>query len=87
MADEAAEKIAFARLRREAAGVSAGDWLFSDEEVREEIHERGMRALVEAAGWDLAKWEALAEYSKERSDVLLSGAEQLGIETGWGGWS
>jgi hypothetical protein len=60
--------------------------VFSDEEVRGEIHERGTRVLVQAAGCDFTEWEALAEDSKDRSDVLLSGAEKLNIETEWGGW-
>lgn len=85
MADDANGRVSLARLMREAAGVSAADWVFSDGEVREEIHERGTRALVEAAGWSLADWEAL--HSKERSGVLLSGAEKLGIETDWRGWA
>ena len=86
MADEANDKVLLARMMREAAGVSAADWIFSDGEVRGEIHDRGARALVHAAGWDLAEWEALAEHSKARSDILLSGAEKLGIDTEWKGW-
>lgn len=86
MADESAERIHLARLMREAAGVNAADWVFSDGEVREEIHDRGTRALVAAAGWDFPEWEALAEHSKERSDVLLRGAAKLDIATDWGGW-
>jgi hypothetical protein len=80
------ERLNLARLMREAAGVSAADWVFSDGEVRGEIHDRGTRVLVQAAGWDFAEWEGLAENSKARSDILLSGAEKLGIETDWRGW-
>lgn len=86
MAEDATERVRLARLMREAAGVSAANWVFSDEEVRGEIHDRGTRALVHAADWDLTEWEALAENSKARSDVLLRGAEKLGIATEWGGW-
>jgi hypothetical protein len=86
MADAATERVRLARLMREAAGVSAADWVFSDGEVRGEIHDRGTRALVAAAGRDLAEWEALAENSKARSDILLSGAAKLGIDTEWEGW-
>jgi hypothetical protein len=86
MADDADGRIHLARLMREAAGVSAADWVFSDGEVREEIHDRGTRVLVHAAGWEFPEWEALAEHSKARSDVLLSGAAKLDIETEWKGW-
>lgn len=86
MADAAVERVRLARLMREAAGVSAADWVFSDEEVRGEIHERGTRVLVQAAGCDFTEWEALPENSKARSDILLSGAEKLFIATEWEGW-
>lgn len=86
MADDVTERVLHARLLREAAGVSTADWIFSDEEVRGEIHDRGTRVLVQAADWDVTEWESLAEKSKARSDVLLSGAEKLGIATEWKGW-
>lgn len=84
--DDASGRVSLARLMREAASVSAVNWVFSDGEVRGEIHDRGARALVEAAGWSLAEWEGLPGHSKARSDVLLSGAEKLGIFTDWAGW-
>ena len=80
------ERVLYTRLLREAAGVSASDWIFSDAEVRGEIHDRGERALVAAADWDYTEWEALPAESKARSDVLLAGAAKLNLVTSWEGW-
>lgn len=87
MADEATGRIQLAALLREAAGVSSADWVMSDAEVRQEIHERGARELVEAAGHDMAAWEELPPLSPKRSAVLLRGARVLGIATEWEGWA
>jgi hypothetical protein len=79
-------KAAYARLLREAAGVSVADWVMSEQQRREVIHDQGRAALVHAAGWDVAAYSDLPKVSKARSDVLLRGAEVLDIATDWKGW-
>lgn len=79
-------KVAYGRLLREAAGVSVGDWVMSEEERREAVHDQGRAALVRAAGLAMAEYAAMPPGSAARSGVLLRGAEALGIETLWEGW-
>jgi hypothetical protein len=79
-------KVAYARLLRRAAGVSVGDWVMSEEQRREVIHDQGRAALVHAAGWDMSAYTELPPCSGARSAVLLAGAGKLGIETEWQGW-
>jgi hypothetical protein len=79
--------IAYARLLREAAEVSAGNWVFADAAGRRAIHALGRVALVKAADLSLVAYMALPEFSRERSDVLLKGAAVLGVATDWRGWT
>jgi hypothetical protein len=87
--DEAVtSRVKVAVLLRQAAGVTADDWAMeSDQGRREAVHAEGLRRLVGAAGWNLDDWIALDEFTRDRSDVLLAGARQLGISTDWKGWT
>lgn len=80
------ERVEYGVLLREASGKTAGDWIFSEEPGRRQIHQNGLMRLIWAAGLSLAQYHALRECSKDRSDVLLRGAEKLGIATVWHGW-
>lgn len=76
----------YAKLLREAAGVTARDWVMSEANERRKIHNRGRIQLVHAAGMSMAAWRALPALSRARSRVLLRGAKKLGIATDWKGW-
>ena len=75
-----------AKLLREAAGLSAADWVMLGAEGREAVHDRGALVLVAAAGVTVAEFDAMAPFSPERAAALLRGALLLGIDTDWTGW-
>ena len=80
------DRIAYATLLRTAAGVSAGDWVMSEQPERIAIHVRGLLALIWAAGCRLFAYFDMPPFSAARSEVLLTGAEKLGVFTEWDGW-
>jgi hypothetical protein len=87
LANGEAAKVEFGKLLRMAAGTTTADYVFAEEVGRELIHDRGRAALVSAAGRTMSEYVALPPNSKARSDILLRGAEVLGIETRWEGWA
>jgi hypothetical protein len=83
----AGDRIEYARLLREAAGASAGDWVMSEQPERDAIHVRGLLRLIWAAGCRLFAYFDMPEFSPDRSEVLLAGAGKLGVKTDWKGWT
>jgi hypothetical protein len=81
--EERAEHAAFFRLLRQAAGVTARDWVMAEDDERIRIHRRGLWRLVWAAGWRVPLWRKLAGYA--RAAVLMIGARALGITHDWTG--
>ena len=81
------DRVAYAVLLRRAAGASAGDWVFAEQPGRDAIHVRGLLALVWAAGSRLFAYFDLPPFSPERAQVLLAGADTLGVPTDWKGWT
>jgi hypothetical protein len=83
----AGDRVEYARLLRSAAGASAADWVMSDQPERDAIHVRGLLALIWATGCRLFAYFDMPQFSRERAEVLLTGAGKLGIETDWKGWA
>lgn len=81
------QRVMYARLLREAARCPVVQWVMSEWEERRAILNAGLRRLLRAAGVRLANWCQLPPFSKARSDILLRGAEALGIATEWPGWA
>jgi hypothetical protein len=81
------DRIAYARLLREAAETTAGDWVMSEQPERDAIHVRGLLRLIWAAGCRLFAYFDMPEFSPGRAEVLLAGAGKLGIPTSWKGWT
>lgn len=81
------DRTLYERLLREAASCTAANWVMSEWPARCSIMAVGLVRLVYAAGARLVAWCQLAPLSRARSDVLLSGARALGIETAWPGWA
>ena len=81
------DRIAYATLLRRAAGASAGDWVMAEQPERNDIHLRGLLALVWAAGCRLFAYFDMPPFSAARAEVLLEGAGKLGIPTNWKGWA
>jgi hypothetical protein len=80
------DRVAMARLLREASGTSVADWVMSEIGERTAAWLGGLFRLVRAAGASLFAYFDAAPWSRARSDVLLAGAEALGIATDWVGW-
>lgn len=80
------DRVAYATLLRRASGASAGDWVFSDQRERDAIHVSGLLALVWATRCRLFAYFDMPPFSPSRAEVLLAGAERLGIATDWDGW-
>lgn len=80
------DRIAMARLLREASGVSVADWVMSEADERAAAWLAGLVRLVRAAGGGLFAYFDAPPWSRARSDVLLAGAAALGIGTDWVGW-
>jgi hypothetical protein len=82
------DRVAYATLLRAAAGASAGDWVFArGQRERDDIHLRGLLALVWATGCRLFAYFDMPPFSPARAEVLLAGAERLGVSTDWKGWA
>ena len=79
-------KTRLAKLLREAAGMSAADWLALEPGEAEEAWDRGAARLVEAAGVTETEFDRMRPFSPSRALVLLLGAAELGIATDWTGW-
>lgn len=80
------DRIGYARLLRSAAGSTARDWVMSDQPDRDAIHLRGLLALIWAAGVRLFAYFDLPAFSPARAQVLLAGADRMGLATDWAGW-
>lgn len=78
--------VRYAYLLRDAAGVTAEQWAALDFEARERVMSKGCSFLRTAARVSNKRWNDMPCNSKQRSDVLLRGAAELGIETRWPGW-
>ena len=72
-------------LRRDTA-VHPAQWVQLDSSDREYVLRRGAMILIRAAGVRNKTWKALPAHGREQSDILLRGAEALGVHTGWAGW-
>jgi hypothetical protein len=81
------DRIEYARLLRAAAGASAGDWVMSEQSERDDIHVRGLLALIWATGCRMFAYFDMPPFSPQRAEVLLTGAGKLGIPTNWKGWT
>jgi hypothetical protein len=81
------DRIALAYLLRAAAGSTARDFVMSEQDERTITHLTGFWVLIRAAGSGLFAYLALPAFSKERSAILLRGAEVLGVKTDWPGWA
>jgi hypothetical protein len=79
--------VAYARLLRDASGISSEGYEAIDFESREYVLAQGRLALLKAARTSRRAYDALPRNSRQRSDVLLRGAAKLGIKTDWPGWS
>jgi hypothetical protein len=77
----------YARLLRTAAGIDSHQWGLLDYPGREYVLAQGRMALVRASGVRRKTWNALPPRSRARSDILLSGAAALRIDTDWAGWT
>jgi hypothetical protein len=81
------DRIALARLLREASLTSARDWVMSEQDERDAAHVAGLVRLLRAARGSLFAYADWPPFSWARSRVLLRGAAALGIETSWTGWA
>ena len=77
----------YVRLLRVACGIDPVQWEYQDQAGREYVLAQGRMALVRASGIRRKTWNALPARSRARSDILLRGAEVLGIDTAWTGWT
>jgi hypothetical protein len=77
----------YVKLLRTAAGIDSRQWERLDYPGREYVLAQGRMALVRASGVHRRTWNALPPRSRARSDILLSGAEALRIDTDWQGWA
>ena len=80
------ERTQLAKLLREAAGMTARDWLALEPDDWEAAWDQGAAALIEAAGVTQTEFDRMRPFSRPRAMVLLVGAAELGIETDWIGW-
>lgn len=80
------DRVELAQLLRRASGVSAANWVMSEMYERTAAWLAGLVRLVRAAGASVFAYFDAPPWSRARSDVLLAGAQALGIATGWRGW-
>jgi hypothetical protein len=80
------DRVEFAQLLRKASGMSAADWVMCESRERTAAWLAGLVRLVRAARASVFAYFDAPLWSRERSDVLLAGAQSLGIATGWRGW-
>lgn len=77
----------YTRLLRVAAGIDPMRWAVADGATRRYVLAQGRVLLVRASGVGRRTWNALPDRCRAQSVILLRGAEVLGIDTTWAGWT